>query len=101
MITPIQILVMILGQVLVAVAAFRQVAELPALRLLTIYNTVKHDLTTDMNLMTMYEISQCSLAENALRLPGTDVEGELHDEFYVDDRALKALLIQIFYDRAA
>ncbi|MBR2737165.1 MAG: LCP family protein [Lachnospiraceae bacterium] len=80
---------------------FRQVAELPALRLLTIYNTVKHDLTTDMNLMTMYEISQCSLAENALRLPGTDVEGELHDEFYVDDRALKALLIQIFYDRAA
>lgn len=37
--------------------------------------------------------------ENFEQLPGTDQEGELHDEFYVDEEALQELVIRLFYEK--
>lgn len=37
--------------------------------------------------------------ENFEQLPGTDQEGELHDEFYVDEEALQELIIRLFYEK--
>lgn len=37
--------------------------------------------------------------ENIEQLPGTDQEGELHDEFQVDEEALKELIIRLFYEK--
>jgi hypothetical protein len=30
-------------------------------------------------------------------LPGHTVKGEYHDEYYVDEEALKGILIELFY----
>ena len=37
--------------------------------------------------------------ENIEQLPGTDQEGELHDEFHVDEEALQGLIIRLFYEK--
>lgn len=37
--------------------------------------------------------------ENFEQLPGTDQEGELHDEFYVDEETLQELVIRLFYEK--
>ena len=54
------------------------------------------DLTVD-ELMSLYE---CHLVET-FRLPGESREGDLHDEFYVDEEALRELELKLFYTPTA
>ena len=37
--------------------------------------------------------------ENFVKIQGTDQEGELHDEFYVDEEALLDTVVQLFYEK--
>lgn len=38
--------------------------------------------------------------ENIISIPGESRMGEKHEEFYVDDAALKQIVIEVFYDKA-
>ena len=38
-----------------------------------------------------------SLADEPITLPGSDKAG-IHDEYYVDEKALQDLLIELFYE---
>ena len=37
--------------------------------------------------------------ENIISIPGESKLGEKHEEFYVDDVALKQIVTEVFYDR--
>ena len=53
---------------------------------------------TDLDAETMKMLVNCTLLDESLKVPGTTVEGELYDEYHVDEEALQALLIQLFYE---
>ena len=53
-------------------------------------------LNTDLTVDEMKALYECHLVET-LRLPGESREGELHDEFYVDEEALRELELKLFY----
>ena len=38
--------------------------------------------------------------ENIISIPGESKMGEKHEEFYIDDAALKQIVIDVFYDKA-
>ena len=54
-------------------------------------------LFTDLDADTLVDFSGYTLEEESYTLPGQDKQGAHHDEFYVDDEAVKALLIELFY----
>lgn len=37
--------------------------------------------------------------EDIIQLSGSDQEGEIHDEFYLDETELKKLIVQLFYEK--
>jgi len=37
--------------------------------------------------------------ENIISIPGESKLGEKHEEFYIDDAALKQIVIDVFYDK--
>ena len=47
------------------------------------------------------DIADCfakyEVADTVYMLPGENVEGVLHDEFYVDNEKLTSLIIELFY----
>lgn len=54
-------------------------------------------LETDMDADTLDLLRSSSLNSDSVKVPGTTQMGELHDEYHVDNAALQALLIQLFY----
>ncbi len=54
-------------------------------------------LETDVEAELIKKLSDYTLREETLKVPGETREGELHDEYYVDEEALKKLLIEMFY----
>ena len=56
-------------------------------------------LNTDMTAEEMRALYDCKLAET-IRLPGQTRRGDLHDEFYVDEDALREILLRLFYTPA-
>lgn len=53
-------------------------------------------LNTDLTAEELQALSECTLAET-VRLPGETRRGALHDEFYVDEEALREVLIHLLY----
>ncbi len=56
-------------------------------------------MVTDLDLGTIEELSDYEFQEELLMIPGTNNIGQNHDEFIVDDEALKELVIDVFYDK--
>lgn len=55
------------------------------------------DVCSDLDVETLNKLLSYRLNSDTLTLPGNVVEGEAHDEFYVDESALRKLLIELFY----
>lgn len=53
-------------------------------------------ITTDLSAEDLKDLSAYELS-GAEKVPGSDDEGTLHDEFYVDEDALEALIVELFY----
>ena len=75
-----------------------------SLSLLSMYNIIGQYITTDIGTKELaYLATQASKYtyddKNVLEIEGKTVEGETSEEFYVDDDALKELLIDTFYKK--
>lgn len=64
-------------------------------------NIVEPYLETDMDAETIEILSQLPLADNPRMIPGEVVQGARHEEFYIDEEALKDLLLDAFYYRVS
>ena len=58
-------------------------------------------LFTDLDADSLLDFAGYRLAEENYSLPGEDRQGFNHDEFYVDDEAVKPLLLELFYQPKA
>lgn len=81
-----------------AIAATKQDITLP----ISLYGKLKQymvtDVTTDEVAYLASELVNYSFDQDAIyTLEGTTVEGESHEEFYPDRKALRDLMIQLFY----
>ena len=56
-------------------------------------------MTTDLSAETLRNFARYEVSDETLSLPGQTRAGE-SDEFYVDDEGVKALLIDVFYEKA-
>ena len=54
-------------------------------------------IETDLDADSIKKIARYEMKEDGLKVPGQTVEGEMHDEFYVDQEALEQLLLDLFY----
>lgn len=54
-------------------------------------------LESDVDAQTLKELSQYAFLETIEILPGETRKGENHDEYYIDETALRELVIEIFY----
>lgn len=54
-------------------------------------------LETDLSADTLQKLRTYTQAEEAIKLPGKTVKGELHDEYYLDEAALRELVLRLFY----
>ncbi len=53
-------------------------------------------LNTDMTAEELQALKTCSLTET-IKVPGETRAGKLHEEYYVDEEALREIVLQIFY----
>jgi LCP family protein required for cell wall assembly len=56
-----------------------------------------NNLYTDLDADTLRDLANYKLMDETLKLPGTLKEGERHDEFYLDEQALKEMVLDLFY----
>lgn len=66
--------------------------------------SVLSELTTNLTLEDVQDYADMILNyayddSRYYSLPGTNQTGELHDEFEIDQKALKALVVQLFYEK--
>lgn len=58
------------------------------------------NITRDQYLGLVEALKKAEFSDDSyISLPGTDQQGELHDEFYVDEAALQELIVQLFYEK--
>ena len=62
-----------------------------------LYKAGQPYMTTDLTVDQMKELSQYSLDESYVKVPGETVAGEHHDEYVVDEEKLSRLLVDILY----
>jgi len=81
---------------------FRQMKEKGGLRYVsTLLEQAADCICSDLDAETMKHLADYTLADGTRNVPGATAEGERHDEFIVDEEALRALLIELFYIPAA
>ena len=56
-------------------------------------------MDTDLSAETLRNFARYAVEDEILTLPGQSRAGD-SDEFYVDDEGVKALLIDVFYEKA-
>jgi len=66
-------------------------------RLEELLKSAGDDVCSDLDAETLKKLVSYRLNPDTLTLPGNVVVGEEHDEFYVDDSALRKLLIELYY----
>lgn len=66
-------------------------------RLKQLLESAGDDVCSDLDAETLKKLVSYKLDPQTLTLPGTVVAGEDHDEFHVDESALRRLLIELFY----
>ncbi len=57
-------------------------------------------LTSDLDGDAIGKLARYTLQDEILTVPGATKEGKYHDEYYVDEDALRQLLIRLFYEPA-
>ena len=62
-----------------------------------ILKIAKSDITTNAGLGTIKKIASYDLTEERYTVPGETRAGAIHAEFYVDQKALMDLLVELFY----
>lgn len=67
-------------------------------RLQELLDAAGKDVCTDLDAETLKKLVSFCLDSDTVCLPGTVVQGDQHDEFHVDEAALKKLLIELFYE---
>ena len=70
---------------------------------LRLLDVLEKDMETDVTIPEVaYLISQglkCSFSnENIYTLPGEQIQGEVYEEFHLDQEALESLIIELFYE---
>ena len=79
-------------------AVFRELGgRIGVTKLREIMDAAGDAISSDLDAETLKKLASYSLEEEVFTLPGTVREGEDHDEFYVDETALRKLLIGLFY----
>ena len=61
---------------------------------------IQTSVTRNQYLGLVKTLKKAEFTEDSIeQLPGTDQEGDLHDEFHVDEDALRELIIRLFYEK--
>ena len=68
-----------------------------ASRLKELLDAAEGDVCSDLDAETLKKLVSYRLNPETLTLPGIPVEGTNHDEFHVDEAALRKLVIELFY----
>ena len=76
---------------------FHMLGGLCRSRLAELLQTAEPYFFTDLDVETIFDLTQYDLVDDILKLPGATREGEEHDEYYVDESALQKLMLQVFY----
>lgn len=79
---------------------FAQLRTMSGTRIMELFEAAGDDITTDLDGETIVKISRYTLTGDIATLPGEVIEGKYHDEFYVDEEAMKELVIKTFYVKA-
>jgi LCP family protein required for cell wall assembly len=63
----------------------------------TMMNTADPYMETDLDIDTVYALRSYHISDEILKAPGATQEGENHDEYYLDETALRQMVIDLFY----
>ena len=71
----------------------------------TLLSKIQKHLVTSLTVQEITFLADTLLGydfsmENIISIPGESKMGEKHEEFYIDDAALKQIVIEVFYDKA-
>ncbi|MCQ2467825.1 MAG: LCP family protein [Clostridia bacterium] len=76
---------------------FSQMSSSGSANLVNLYDAADNHLCTDLGVDELKELSSYSLG-TITKAPGTSVQGEFHDEYYVDEEGLREVLISLLYE---
>ena len=70
----------------------------------TLLNQIQKHMVTSLTMQEITYLADTLLGydfsmENIISIPGESKMGEKHEEFYIDDAALKQIVIDVFYDK--
>jgi LCP family protein required for cell wall assembly len=77
--------------------AFSQMGGSGKIDLEDLVDKASQYVQSDVDADTLKKLSAYKFIEESIMLPGHTVKGEYHDEYYVDEEALKGILIELFY----
>ena len=70
-----------------------------ASRLMELSDSAGNELYSDVSAELLKKIADYGFSGDIEKLPGKTVEGERHDEFYVDESAIKEFIIKNYYKK--
>lgn len=73
----------------------------PASTAMTLWKAADPYLQSDLSASEVQALAEYEMEDTTYQVPGENVAGELHDEFHVDEQALRDLVIQLFYETAS
>lgn len=76
---------------------FTQMSKSGASNLISLYDAAGDHLCTDMDAEELKDLSSVTLG-NIYKVPGNSVEGNFHDEYYIDSEGLRSILIDLLYE---
>lgn len=82
-----------------AKTVFKEDMTLPVTLMQTLEKDMETDITVDEAVYLLSEALDCSfLEENMCTLPGEIQRGEKYEEYYLDEDAVEALVVELFYE---
>lgn len=82
-------------------AFYEEIRQQSTGKLEQIYDSMRSCMETNMSFRQLSSFTGYQLEEEALILPGTVTPGKLHDEFCVEEEALRDMIIRLFYEPEA
>ena len=76
---------------------FNKMAGSGTANLISLYEAAGDHLCTDMDAEELKDLSSVTLG-NIYKVPGNSVEGNFHDEYYIDSAGLRSILIDLLYE---
>ena len=74
--------------------------QYPYDKILSWYEAAGSDAISDLDAETMKKMAEYPVDPDTVKLPGETRRGELHDEFILDEDALRTLILETFYVKA-